>query len=72
MKSNTNSTMKKIGLVIMIISILIAFYEEQQSQKNVYIIVIAIVFFMIGMMRLSAKTPSKNSEINDEDDAKRG
>lgn len=56
----------------MIISILIAFYEEQQSQKNVYIIVIAIVFFMIGMMRLSAKTPSKNSEINDEDDAKRG
>ena len=33
----------------MIISILIAFYEEQQSQKNVYIIVIAIVFFMIGV-----------------------
>ena len=72
MKSNTNSTMKKIGLLIMIISILIAFYEEQQSQKNVYIIVIAIVFFMIGMMRLSAKIPSKNNEINDEDDAKRG
>lgn len=64
--------MKKIGFLLMIISILIAFYEEQQSQKNVYIIVIAIVFFMIGMMRLSAKIPSKNSEIKDEDDAKRG
>ena len=57
--------MKKFGFLIMIISILIAFYEEQQTQKNVYVIVVAIVFFMFGMMRLSAKTPSKNSENDD-------
>ena len=49
----------------MIISILIAFYEEQQTQKNVYVIVVAIVFFMFGMMRLSAKIPSKNNENDD-------
>jgi hypothetical protein len=54
--------MKKLLLPIMIIAILIAFYEQSLEKKNVYISVIAIAVFMFGMMKLSAKTPSKNQD----------
>ena len=58
--------MKKLLLPIMIIAILIAFYEQSLEKKNVYISVVAIAVFMFGMMKLSAKTPSKNQ--NKEED----
>jgi flagellar basal body-associated protein FliL len=58
--------MKKFSLLIMIIVLLIAFYEEQKAEKNVYIIVIVIGIFMYGMMRLSAKIPSKNQDKEEE------
>lgn len=54
--------MKKLLLPIMIIAILIAFYEQSLENKNVYISVVAIAVFMFGMMKLSAKTPSKNQD----------
>ena len=50
----------------MVLAIGVAFYEQTSTDKNVYIMVIAIVIFMMGMMRLSSKTPSKN-ENNNED-----
>ena len=50
----------------MVIAICVALYEQNKSDKNVYIIVVAIVIFMIGMMKLSAKTPSKNQESEDD------
>jgi hypothetical protein len=59
--------MKKFLLPIMIIAIIIAFYEQSLEKKNVYIQVISIVFFMIGMMKLSAKVPSKNQEKEEDD-----
>ena len=58
--------MKKLLLPIMIIAILIAFYEQSLEKKNVYILVIAIAVFMFGMMKLSAKTPSKNQDKDDD------
>lgn len=58
--------MKKFSLLIMIIALLIAFYEEQKAEKNVYIVVIATGVFMFGMMRLSSKTPSKNQDKEEE------
>ena len=51
----------------MIIAILVAFYEQSLDKKNIYIQVISIVIFMIGMMKLSAKVPSKNQEKEEED-----
>lgn len=51
----------------MIIAILIALYEQSSADKNIYITIIAIVIFMIGMMQLSAKTPSKNQDKEEED-----
>ena len=46
----------------MAIAIGVAFYEQTAADKNGYITVIAVVIFMMGMMRLSSKTPSKNPE----------
>lgn len=59
--------MKKITIPIMIVAIIVAFFEQVSADKNVYIIVIAIAIFMFGMMRLSAKTPSKNQDKDDKD-----
>ena len=50
----------------MVVAIIIALYEQVSAEKNVYIMVIAIVVFMMGMMQLSANTPSKNQEKEDE------
>jgi hypothetical protein len=58
--------MKKLLLPIMIVAILIAFYEQSLEKRNVYISVIAIAVFMFGMMKLSAKTPSKNQDKDDD------
>ena len=59
--------MKKAVLPIMIIAILVAYYEQSLDKKNVYIQVISIVIFMIGMMKLSAKVPSKNQDKEEDD-----
>jgi arginine exporter protein ArgO len=52
---------------MMLVAFLIAFYEQQKTTSNVYIIVGAVAIFMYGMMRLSAKTPSKNQDKKQED-----
>lgn len=52
--------MKKWIIVMMAVAIGVAFYEQSKADQNKYILVGAVVVFMYGMMRLSAKTPSKN------------
>lgn len=59
--------MKKIIVPIMIVAILVAFYEQSIDDGNRYIMIVAFVIFMYGMLRLSAKTPSKNNEKNEQD-----
>lgn len=59
--------MKKFIIPIMIVAITIALYEQVSADKNVFIMVIAIVVFMMGMMQLSAKIPSKNQDKENED-----
>ena len=49
----------------MVVAILVALFEQVSAEKNVYIMVIAIVIFMMVMMQLSAKTPSKNQDKED-------
>ena len=58
--------MKKFIIPIMVIAIIVALYEQVSTEKNVYIMVVAIVVFMMGMMQLSSKTPSKNQDKEDE------
>ena len=57
--------MKKFIIPIMVVAILVALFEQVSAEKNVYIMVIVIVIFMMGMMQLSAKTPSKNQDKED-------
>ena len=54
-------------ILIMAIAIGVAFYEQSKPEKNVYLMVMALIVFMYGMMRLSAKTPSKNQDKEDND-----
>ena len=54
--------MKFSFILLMVIAIIVALYEQSLANKNIYIMVVAIVIFMYGMLRLSAKTPSKNQE----------
>lgn len=57
--------MKKMLIPLMAVCIFIAFYEQNEEKPNQIITGLAIVVFMFGMMRLSAKTPSKNQDKED-------
>ena len=59
--------MKTFKIIIMILAISVALYEQVSVEKNVYIVVIAIAVFMFGMMQLSAKILSKNQDKEEED-----
>lgn len=52
----------------MILVIGIALYEQSKANPNRYIMIIAIIIFMYGLMRLMAKVPSKNSETEEKED----
>ena len=58
--------MKKLLFPIIVIAVLIAVYEQGKDRPNVYITIAAVAVFMFGMMRLSAKTPSKHQETEDD------
>ena len=58
--------MKKFVIPIMIVAVMVAFYEQQKADKNVYILAIAIGIFMFGMMKLSTKIPSKKHDKEEE------
>ncbi len=46
----------------MLLAIAIGLYEQAQDQPNVFRMVAAIVLLMFGLMKLSEKIPSKESE----------
>lgn len=59
--------MKKIYVPIMALAGVLALYEQSKAKPNVYIMVAAIIVFMYGMMRLTAKVPSKNQDKSEDD-----
>lgn len=59
--------MKKIMIPMMLIAFLVAFYEQQKENSNVYIVAGAVVIFMYGMLRLSAKVSSKHQNKNEDE-----
>lgn len=46
-------------IVLVLAAIGVAFYEQSKPQPNVYIMAAAVIIFMYGVMRLSAKIPGK-------------
>lgn len=61
--------MKKLVLPFTLVAIIVGLYEQSKEKPNIYVLCITIVLFMYGIMKLSAKTPSKNQEEKEEDDA---
>lgn len=59
--------LNKLLLPIMLIAIFFAISEQNKSNQNIYVMIIAIAVFIFGMIKLSAKTPSKNPENQEED-----
>ena len=57
----------KILIPIMIVAAFFAFSEIDKPDKNIYVIIIAMLIIMLGMIKLSAKTPSKNPENQNND-----
>lgn len=58
--------MNKLLLLLMAVCIFIAFYEQNEEKPSQIITALAVVVFVFGMIKLSAKTPSKNNEEEDE------
>lgn len=46
----------------MIIVGIIIFFEQSKETPSIWIQIAGIIVFFYGMMKLSAKTPSKNKE----------
>ena len=49
----------------MIVSMFVAFYEQSKEQPNLLITVLCVIIFIIGMIQLSSKIPSKNQDDDD-------
>lgn len=56
---------KNIYIIAMLFVMGLLIWENSKPKPNVWIEVAGVVVFFYGMMRLSAKTPSKNQD-NDE------
>ena len=59
--------MKIVQVVLLILAALVFFIAKGTSAEVIYFKIGAIVVFMFSMMRLSAKTPSKNQNKGEED-----
>ena len=61
--------MKKLVLPFVFVAIIVGLFEQSKDKPNIYILSAAIAVFMYGMMQLSSKTPSKNQEEKEKEDA---
>lgn len=51
----------------MVLAIGVGIYEQAQDQPNVFKLIAAMVLLMFGLMKLSEKIPSKESENDNTD-----
>ena len=59
--------MKKVFLLIMVLAIGVGIYEQAQDQPNVFRLIAAMVLLMFGLMKLSEKIPSQESDNDNTD-----
>ena len=50
----------------MVVAIGVAFYEQNSDEKNTIVMMIALGVFIFGLIKLSAKIPSKEQNKDDE------
>jgi hypothetical protein len=54
--------MKTIYVILFFAAAFIALFEQSKAQPNMIIMIGCIAVFMIGMMKLMSKVPSKNQK----------
>lgn len=54
--------MKNWFYIVIIAGLALAFYEQSKEQPNPVIMALAVIAFMLGIMKLSAKLPSKHKD----------
>ncbi|MCO6149558.1 hypothetical protein [Flavobacterium sp. NRK1] len=59
--------MKTIYIVLFFAAAFVALYEQSTGHPNMFIMISCIVIFMMGMMKLMSKVPSKNQGDNNEE-----
>lgn len=60
--------MKTIYIVIFFAAAFVALFEQSKAHPNKIIMIVCIVVFMIGLMRLMSKVPGKGQNNNEEDE----
>lgn len=60
--------MKTIYIILMFVAAFVAFYEQSKAESNVVVMVIAMAIFVIGLMRLMNKVPSKSEQKNEDEE----
>jgi hypothetical protein len=60
--------MKTIYILLTFVAAFVALYEQSLAKPNVTIMVVAIIIFMLGLMKLMSKVPSKNDSNNNDDE----
>ena len=59
--------MKKLLIPLLFLSGFFAIYEQSKDQPNIFATIAGVAVFFFGMMQLSAKTPSKNQEKEEDE-----
>jgi hypothetical protein len=58
--------MKTIYIILIFAAAFVALYEQSLAKPNMVIMVIAIIIFMLGMMKLMTKVPGKGERNSDD------
>jgi len=58
--------MKTIYIILLFAAAFVALYEQSLAKPNVVIMVVAIVAFMLGLMKLMSKVPGKGEPNNND------
>ncbi len=68
-KSGIFGLMKKtLYIILLFVAAFMAFLEQSRPNPNRYVLIAAIAVFMLGLMQLMSKVPSKNQDKNDSDE----
>lgn len=59
--------MRTVYIILMFALAFLALYEQSKAQPNTLIMIAAMAAFVIGLMRLMAKVPSKGGRTNEDE-----
>lgn len=60
--------MKTIYIILFFAAAFVALYEQSTGHPNLFIMIGCIAVFMMGMMKLMSKVPSKSEQQYNEED----